>query len=362
MSQVVFSGVTKRFGEVTAVDALDLHIDDGEFMVLLGPSGCGKTTALRMVAGLEEITEGELRIGERVVNDVEPRDRNISMVFQSYALYPHMTVARNIESPLIVRTFDVGEATPRKLNRDERNQRVEEAARTLGLADLLGRKPGALSGGQRQRVALARAIVSRPAAFLMDEPLSNLDAKLRAATRVELVELHRKLATTFIYVTHDQVEAMTMADRVAIIADGRLQQVGSPREVYERPANLFVARFIGSPPMNTLTATVASGGVDLGGGVLPLDGAAASPLEAGRQVVVGVRPEHVSIGSGPLHATVRAVEWLGHERLVICDLGGQSVTVRQASGDADVPVNATVPLAVSPAHLAVFDPTSGALL
>jgi len=362
MSQVVFSGVTKRFGEVTAVDSLDLHIDDGEFMVLLGPSGCGKTTALRMVAGLEEITDGELRIGDRVVNDVEPRDRNISMVFQSYALYPHMTVARNIESPLLVRTFDVGEADPRKLNRAERTTRVEDAARTLGLENLLGRKPGALSGGQRQRVALARAIVSRPAAFLMDEPLSNLDAKLRAATRIELVELHRKLATTFIYVTHDQVEAMTMADRVAIIADGRLQQVGSPREVYDQPANLFVARFIGSPPMNTLAATVTAGGVDTGGGVLPLDGATAGPLDAGRQVVVGIRPEHVAVGSGPLQATVRAVEWLGHERLVICDVGGQTVTVRQASSDADVPVGAAVSLAVSPAHLAVFDPTTGALL
>ncbi len=359
MSQVVFEGVTKRFGDVTAVQELNLHVDDGEFMVLLGPSGCGKTTALRMVAGLEEITEGTLRIGDRVVNDVEPRDRDISMVFQSYALYPHMTVARNIESPLMVRTFDVGETAPRKLNRDERTERIVDAARTLGLENLLDRKPGALSGGQRQRVALARAIVSRPAAFLMDEPLSNLDAKLRAATRVELVELHRKLATTFLYVTHDQVEAMTMADRVAIIADGQLQQVGTPRDVYERPANLFVARFIGSPPANTFTGTVISGGVDTGAGVIPLDGSGTGPLHEGTPVIVGVRPEHLTIGDGPLAVRVRAVEWLGHERLLVCDLGGQTLTVRQGAGDPEVAEGTDVSVGVAPAHVMVFDPQSG---
>jgi len=363
MSKVVFEGVTKRFGDVTAVDNLNLTIDDGEFMVLLGPSGCGKTTALRMVAGLEEITEGTLRIGDDVVNDVEPRNRNISMVFQSYALYPHMTVAKNIDSPLVVRTFDMGDGAPRKLTKAERQERITDAARVLGLTDLLDRKPSALSGGQRQRVALARAIVSRPAAFLMDEPLSNLDAKLRAATRVELVDLHRKLATTFIYVTHDQVEAMTMADRVAIIADGRLRQVGSPREVYERPANLFVARFIGSPPMNTFGATVAangaSPGVDTGAGVLAVG--AQGPLHDGEGVVVGVRPEHLLIGDGPLRATVQAVEWLGHEKLLLCDLGEAKVTVRQQSGEDDIPAGTEISLGADPAHVMAFDPTSGEL-
>lgn len=361
MSNVVFEGVTKRFGDVTAVDSLDLQINDGEFVVLLGPSGCGKTTALRMVAGLEEITEGTLRIGDRVVNDVEPRNRDISMVFQSYALYPHMSVAKNIESPLLVRTFDTGEGSPRKLNKSERTERITEAARILGLSDLLDRKPSALSGGQRQRVALARAIVSRPAAFLMDEPLSNLDAKLRAATRVELVELHRKLSTTFIYVTHDQVEAMTMADRVAIIAEGRLQQVGSPRDVYEHPANLFVARFIGSPPMNTFTGQVAangaSPGVDTGAGIMPV--AARGRLNDGEKVVVGVRPEHLTLGGGPLRAEVRAVEWLGHEKLLLCDLGGSQITVRQQSGEGDIAVGAEINLGADPAHVLAFDPVSG---
>ncbi len=257
MAKVTFDGVTKRYGDVVAVDDLNLEIADGEFMVLLGPSGCGKTTALRMIAGLEDISEGTLRIGDRVVNDVDPADRDISMVFQSYALYPHMSVAKNIESPLLTRKYqaDGPSSAPRKLTKYERHERVEEAARVLDLEPYLKRKPGALSGGQRQRVALARAFVGRPQAFLMDEPLSNLDAKLRANTRIELVDLHRRVATTIVYVTHDQVEAMTMATRIAIMSMGELQQVGTPQEVYAEPANLFVARFIGTPPMNTLAGT-----------------------------------------------------------------------------------------------------------
>jgi multiple sugar transport system ATP-binding protein len=363
MSEVVFEGVTKRFGEVIAVDDFSLHIQNEEFMVLLGPSGCGKTTALRMVAGLETITSGTLRIGGQVVNDIEAKDRNISMVFQSYALYPHMTVFKNIESPLVARKFAVDDrAEPRKLTRDERSERITEAARILGLGELLDRKPAALSGGQRQRVALARAIVRRPVAFLMDEPLSNLDAKLRAQTRLELVDLHRRLATTFIYVTHDQVEAMTMADRIAIIHEGRLQQVGPPQAVYERPHNLFVARFIGSPPMNTVPATfVVDAGeafVDLGAGRFPVAAVRGEPVADGTKVVVGVRPEHLSIGEGPTEATVIASEWLGHERHVVCDLGGEKVTVRESTDEAAPTEGARVRLTAPPEHVHLFDPNT----
>jgi ABC-type sugar transport system ATPase subunit len=365
MSEVVFEGVTKRFGDVTAVDGLTLDVGDGEFMVLLGPSGCGKTTALRMVAGLETVTEGTLRIGDRTVNDVEAKDRDVAMVFQSYALYPHMTVARNIESPLVARRFRVDGGAPRKLSSSERRERIDQAAGALGLTDLLDRKPAALSGGQRQRVALARAMVARPSAFLMDEPLSNLDAKLRAQTRIELVELHRRLDTTFVYVTHDQVEAMTMADRIAVLSEGRLQQVGPPQEVYDRPANLFVARFIGAPPMNTLTGRVVRGehgaAVDVRGTLVQLDGTGAEPGPVDREaVVVGIRPEHLLVDpDGPLEAHARAVESLGHERLVVCDLGDEQVTVRQQSGDAAVTVGDGVRLSVAPGQVHLFDPASG---
>jgi len=358
MSGVVFETVTKRFGDVTAVDSLSLEILDREFMVLLGPSGCGKSTALRMIAGLETVSSGTLRIGDVVVNDIEAKDRDIAMVFQSYALYPHMTVRQNIEVPLKTRSYVVDGAAPRKLHKHERHERVQEAARTLGLEPLLGRKPGALSGGQRQRVALARAIVRRPEVFLMDEPLSNLDAKLRAQTRVELVELHRQLRTTIVYVTHDQVEAMTMADRIAVLDAGRLQQVGEPQAVYERPANLFVARFIGSPPMNTVPGTVRIDGgavsVEIGGGRLSV--AAGGPLADGLPVVAGIRPEHLHIGAGPLVASVRAIEWLGHERHVYCEVDGTSMIVRdtEAGGGSARPGD-EVTLAAKPDDVHLFD-------
>jgi len=365
MSEVVFEAVTKRFGEVTAVDALTLDIADQEFMVLLGPSGCGKTTALRMIAGLETVTDGKLRIGDQVVNDIEAKDRDIAMVFQSYALYPHMTVRGNVEVPLKARRYAVDGSDPRKLSSAERHERVEEAARILGLEPYLDRKPGALSGGQRQRVALARAIVRRPEAFLMDEPLSNLDAKLRAQTRVELVQLHEQLATTFVYVTHDQIEAMTMADRIAVIAAGRLQQVGPPQAVYDRPQNLFVARFIGSPPMDVVEGTVTSSTateatVDLGesGSVPAAIGSGGLALAEGRRVVVGIRPEHLTLGSGGLRGVVTVVESLGHERHLFVDLGGHNIIARQSTDEPAPAAGDRVELSVRPEHVHLFDPES----
>ncbi len=356
MGQVTLEGVTKRFGDVTAVDRLDLAVADREFLVLLGPSGCGKTTALRMIAGLEDPSEGTIRIGDRVVNDVEAKDRDVAMVFQSYALYPHMTVRKNVEFPL----------KSRKVAPAERTRLVEDAAKILGLDALLDRKPAQLSGGQRQRVALARAIVRRPQAFLMDEPLSNLDAKLRVQTRAELVELHRRLDATIVYVTHDQVEAMTMGTRIAIMSDGVLQQIGPPQAVYERPANLFVARFIGNPPMNTITGTVAAtdgGGlaVSVPGGVVPVPPSIASVLRADTAVVLGVRPEHLRVGDdGPVPVSVRVVESLGHERHIICRLDdGQMLIVRQPSSDVAPPEQTRLRLSAAPEHDHLFDADSG---
>ncbi|MFN8051970.1 MAG: ABC transporter ATP-binding protein [Acidimicrobiales bacterium] len=351
MSQVSFSHVSKHFGDSVAVDDLTLDIGDREFMVLLGPSGCGKTTALRMIAGLESVTSGELRIGDRVVNDVPATDRDIAMVFQSYALYPHMTVRRNIESPLVARRTG-------RVDAAERAKRVQDAADVLGLGDLLDRKPGALSGGQRQRVALARAIVRRPEVFLMDEPLSNLDAKLRTQTRLELVDLWRRLETTFIYVTHDQVEAMTMGSKIAVMSAGRLQQVGAPQAVYERPANLFVAAFIGSPPMNLAAGVVESPQwASVTGGHVPF--AVAGSTASGGSVTVGVRPEHVRLAApgeqGHVAATVATVELLGHERHVICTVGDQRWVVRQDADAGSVAVGDAVVLVVDPAHVHVFD-------
>jgi len=357
MGRVAFEHVTKRFGEVSAVTDLTLEAADEEFLVLLGPSGCGKSTALRMVAGLEEPTEGVIRIGDRVVNDVEAKDRDVAMVFQSYALYPHMSAGKNIEFPL--RTRNVGRA--------ERSALVAEVAAALGLTELLDRRPGQLSGGQRQRVALARAIVRRPEVFLMDEPLSNLDAKLRVQTRAELIELQRRLAATIVYVTHDQVEAMTMGNRIAVMNGGRLQQVGPPQAVYERPANLFVAGFIGSPPMNTVSCTVTSAAAGLAlslpGASFPLPDPLAGEVRAAgvTRVVLGVRPEHLRLDdSGPLPATASVIESLGHERHVICRLtDGQMIIVRQQAGEPAPPEGSPVRLTAEPGHLHVFDAAGG---
>jgi multiple sugar transport system ATP-binding protein len=358
MGLVALDQVSKRFGDVTAVDELTLEVADEELLVLLGPSGCGKSTALRMIAGLEEPTSGTITIGERVVNDVEAKDRDVAMVFQSYALYPHMTVRRNIEFPLRSRKVPAG----------ERAALVAEAADSLDLGPLLDRKPGQLSGGQRQRVALARAIVRRPQAFLMDEPLSNLDAKLRVQTRAELVELQRRLAATVVYVTHDQVEAMTMGHRIAVLDGGVLQQLGAPQDVYARPANVFVARFIGSPPMNTVTAALEP--VDgklaarLPGRALPVPDALARAVEAAGvdDVVVGVRPEDVRLDPHDgVPATISVVESLGHERHIVCRLADQQlVVVRQDAHAAAPAVESTTFLTADPEALHLFDAASGA--
>ncbi|HLY93500.1 MAG TPA: ATP-binding cassette domain-containing protein [Gaiellaceae bacterium] len=300
MAPITFEHVTKRFDEITAVDDLSIEAADGEFLVLVGPSGCGKTTALRMLAGLEEITGGRILIGDRVVNNVAPGARNVAMVFQSYALYPHMTVYDNLAFSL--KNF--------RVPKQEIDRRVREAGEILELGSMLKRKPKQLSGGQRQRVALGRAIVREPLAFLMDEPLSNLDAALRVQTRAEILKLQKRLGTTTIYVTHDQVEAMTMGDRIAVMSTGVLQQIGTPEELYTRPANTFVAKFIGSPSMNVLPSSVL--GV---GGVGQL---------------AGFRPEHVQVGSGhngavSYDANVEVVEYLGDQQLAHLTLKDREV-------------------------------------
>ena len=341
MATVTLENVNKVYDNgFQAIYDLSLDIVDGEFLVLVGPSGCGKSTALRMIAGLEEITSGEMRIGDRVVNDVEPKDRDIAMVFQNYALYPHMSVAENIGFALKLA----------KVSKEEITERVNRAAEILELTTYLDRKPGQLSGGQRQRVAMGRAIVRQPAAFLMDEPLSNLDAKLRVQMRAEIASLQRELGVTTFYVTHDQVEAMTMGDRVAVIKDGVLQQVDTPQNLYDNPVNVFVAAFIGSPSMNLFDATVRigdnGGSITLGPHTLSLSAAAiaARPgLRAydGRQVVVGVRPEDLEDATQTpdvpadqrLSAPVRLIEALGSEIMVHMSIDAPTVD----SGDPDAP-------------------------
>jgi multiple sugar transport system ATP-binding protein len=328
VASVTYRNVYKRFGDFVAVDDLSIEVADKEFVVFVGPSGCGKSTSLRMLAGLEEISEGEILIGDRVVNDVPPKDRDIAMVFQSYALYPHMSVYDNMAFGLKLR----------KTPKSEIERRVKEAADILGLAPLLDRKPKALSGGQRQRVAVGRAIVREPAVFLMDEPLSNLDAKLRVTARAEISKLHQRLGTTFIYVTHDQVEAMTMGDRIMVISDGILQQIDSPRVLYNTPRNLFVAGFIGSPSMNFFDATlVAEDGeiyADAGDFRVhaPADRKQAYGEYVGKEVTLGLRPENIhgspyvppNINAAHLKATVEVVELLGHELHVFANSGKNS--------------------------------------
>jgi len=326
MATVTFDHVTKKYGEVVAVDDFNLEIQDGEFMVFVGPSGCGKTTSLRMIAGLEDITTGSLAIGEKIVNDIPPKDRDIAMVFQSYALYPHMTVRDNLAFGLKLR----------KVDKKEIEKRVQDAAGILDLGKYLDRKPKELSGGQRQRVALGRAIVREPAVFLMDEPLSNLDAKLRVQTRAEIARLHQRLKTTIVYVTHDQVEAMTMGQRIAVMSQAKLQQVGAPQELYDRPNNKFVAGFIGSPSMNFIPMTLEGSGegatLKSEGVEIPVAAAFREGIGAvsGRNFIVGVRPEHWDVvPTGTEVATVQAkadvVEYLGNEELLHIQVAGQDL-------------------------------------
>jgi len=359
--RVLFEHVSKRFGQVTALSDFDLEVADREFLVLLGPSGCGKTTALRLVAGLEEPSAGRIFIGERLVNDVPPKDRDVAMVFQNYALYPHMSVYDNLAFGLRMR----------KYSRSEQDRRVREVAATLGIGELRRRRPGELSGGQRQRVALGRAMVRDPHVFLMDEPLSNLDAKLRVQMREELIKLHRRLGTTFVYVTHDQIEAMTMGQRVVVLDRGVLQQVGPPQEVYDRPANLFVAEFIGSPPMNFLDVEAADmdgrRGLRAAGIFFCLSPARWEAI-AGRgqgRLVVGIRPEHLILqeGDGGAYAArfdgeADLVEPLGSEQHVTVSVGEASLKLRLA---ADVPVQpgARLRVAVAEEHLHMFEGETG---
>jgi ABC-type sugar transport system ATPase subunit len=335
MAAIRFDGVTKVYGDGTlAVNTLDLTVEEGEFMVFVGPSGCGKTTALRMVAGLEEITEGAILIGDRVVNHVSPKDRDIAMVFQSYALYPHMTVAQNLAFGLKLR----------KISRAEIARRVRAAAAVLDLEDHLERKPKALSGGQRQRVALGRAIVREPAVFLMDEPLSNLDAALRVQTRAEILRLQKRLATTTIYVTHDQVEAMTMGDRIAVMRHGVLQQIGTPEQIYTRPANTFVASFIGSPAMNLIPAPALALGPE--------------------SLLAGFRPEDVKLesahnGSVGFVAEVEVVEYLGDEQLAHLRLG-ETALVAKLSVDHRLHPGTSASFAVAREAVSFFVAQTGA--
>ncbi|OCJ10266.1 sugar ABC transporter ATP-binding protein [Rhizobium sp. AC27/96] len=323
MASVNVANARKSYGHFEVLHGVNIDIQDGEFVILVGPSGCGKSTLLRMIAGLEEISDGRISIGSKVVNNVAPKERDIAMVFQSYALYPHLTVEANMGFSLRLA----------KAPKEQTRQRVLEAAQILGLEHLLDRYPRNLSGGQRQRVAMGRAIVRQPQVFLFDEPLSNLDAKLRVQMRSEIKQLHQRLKTTIVYVTHDQIEAMTMADRIVVMRDGYVEQIGSPLDLYDHPANLFVAGFIGSPGMNLIRGKVGTAGAPTfiadGGGQLPLPVGAA--LEPGAEIIYGIRPEHLTIGQGPVAAEVVLIEPTGAETQVTAKLGSDHLiaTVRE---------------------------------
>ncbi|HEY8359034.1 MAG TPA: sn-glycerol-3-phosphate ABC transporter ATP-binding protein UgpC [Ramlibacter sp.] len=354
MASIEISNVRKAYGNLEVLHGVTIDIADGEFLVLVGPSGCGKSTLLRMIAGLENISGGDIQIGGRVVNDLPPKTRDIAMVFQSYALYPHMTVARNMAFSLKVA----------RRSKAEIDQKVAYAADILGLTPLLSRRPSELSGGQRQRVAMGRAIVRDPAVFLFDEPLSNLDAQLRVQMRAEIKSLHHRLKTTMVYVTHDQVEAMTMADRIVVMNEGNVEQVGAPLELFDRPANLFVARFIGSPAMNLVEGDVVrrDGALVFIGENLEVDLAAAEGKVTEGRIVLGFRPEHVSLAAGPgmgrLQAEVVVVEPTGTETLLNLRVGTKQIlaTFRER---LDLSPGSILTLGVDPHRIHLFDKASG---
>ncbi|HLA06586.1 MAG TPA: sn-glycerol-3-phosphate ABC transporter ATP-binding protein UgpC [Anaerolineales bacterium] len=358
MASVSFENVVKKYGDVLAVNNLNIHVEDKEFLVLVGPSGCGKTTALRSLAGLEEITSGEIKIGDRVVNDVAPKDRDIAMVFQSYALYPHLSVYDNMAFGLKLR----------KLPKEEIKKRVNEAADILGIQDFLQRKPRQLSGGQRQRVAVGRAIVREPKVFLFDEPLSNLDAKLRVQMRAEISKLHQRLQTTFIYVTHDQTEAMTMATRIAVINKGILQQLDSPQNLYDHPNNLFVAGFIGSPAMNFFPGKLRKDGnklvVDTTDFVVTIPASRSKPYEshAGKDVIFGIRPENIhdvdfvptNIDSERVNVKVDVTELMGNE-IFLYLMNGKNTFVARVDPRSKLRVGQQASVAFDMDNIHIFD-------
>jgi multiple sugar transport system ATP-binding protein len=350
MSNLKLGELVKTYGQTEVLHSIDLGIQDGEFVVLVGPSGCGKSTTLRLIAGLEEITSGTIEIGGRVVNNLEPKDRDIAMVFQNYAIYPHMTVRKNIG-------FGLRSA---KMSRADKNKRIDEIADILGMTDLLERRPNQLSGGQRQRVAIGRAMVRDPAVFLFDEPLSNLDAQLRTQMRLEIKKLHQRVGATIVFVTHDQVEAMTMADRIVIMKDGYIQQVGTPSEVYHSPANTFVASFIGSPAMNMIPATIVDGQIHIeGGSIIEFK----TSISGERKVTLGIRPEDLEPTDGPalIRGSVNVREPLGHETLIhVGTVHGDIIA--KADGRTPPELGGCVNLRAQAQNIHIFDPENGAAL
>jgi multiple sugar transport system ATP-binding protein len=360
MTTISLKNLVKKYGDTEVVHAINLEIKDAEFIVLVGPSGCGKSTTLRMIAGLEEITSGEIVVGDRVVNNILPKDRNIAMVFQSYALYPHMNVFDNMSFSLKLR----------KVPKPEIKERVQNAARILNIEDLLDRRPSALSGGQRQRVAMGRAIVRNPDIFLFDEPLSNLDAKLRTQMRVEIKELHQRVKNTIVYVTHDQVEAMTLGDRIVVLKDGYIEQVGNPIEIFQNPVNTFVAGFIGAPPMNLIDGVITKTGENLAvsfpdGFKLPIPDKPEAKISAGQKIVMGLRPEDIFLVEGnhnipedwKFNAKIIVTEPLGSETYMHLDVSGLKVTGK-CEGRRTVHPNEEIKLAFNLNHLHIFDAES----